>query len=362
MQLGSVFLGECLRKLLLVLLAVFLVPATVGFADDAACVVLGTQDIHECNATAIAIDACGGRVRHTFPPSVLICDLNAEAESSIKSIPAVQMVSRSRVDVSSFPELSPNSRIGLDLWNSTFTIAAVTAHEALPTAPLPVNDALTAPDTQLSAQQFEIHGRTAIPGSYQTSEFMIGKIAVGIILPESIGGSENWSNGLPADRQSTVVSKIVDGMNWWLSNSDPSARLSFTYDIHLSVPCNSEPISSFSEGTWVSETMGSLGYTGSNNLGLVRHYINDIRQQNNTDWSFCVFVVDSLNDSNGCFSDQRFAFSYRMGPMAVLTYDCSTWGISRMDMVFRHEVGHIFGGADEYCNPRDHTATFSQSF
>ncbi len=32
-----------------------------------------------------------------------------------------------------------------------------------------------------------------------------------------------------------------------------------------------------------------------------------------------------------------------------MTYDCGFWGHEQMDKVFRHEVGHIFGAADEYC-------------
>jgi len=58
---------------------------------------------------------------------------------------------------------------------------------------------------------------SAAPGYYEPSEFMIGKVAVGVILPESEEGAvppgleENWT----FDRQEEVFNEIVEGLNWW---------------------------------------------------------------------------------------------------------------------------------------------------
>ncbi|MFQ6015198.1 MAG: hypothetical protein ACE5NP_07125, partial [Anaerolineae bacterium] len=68
----------------------------------------------------------------------------------------------------------------------------------------PKKDALTPPVTTIATATTP----TYTPGYYQTSEFMIGRVAVGVILPESTGAhepsTENWS----PDRQAKVLSEI----------------------------------------------------------------------------------------------------------------------------------------------------------
>ena len=69
-----------------------------------------------------------------------------------------------------------------------------------------------------------------------------------------------------------------------------------------------------------------------------------------TDWAFAIFVVDSLNDSNGQFSNGDFAYTYVNGPFMVMTYDNDGWGIDGMPIVAAHENGHIWGALDEYAS------------
>ncbi len=70
------------------------------------------------------------------------------------------------------------------------------------------------------------------PGYYDTSVYMLGDVAVGIILPESNGNGENWTT----TEQDKVVSEIQDGLNWWKTTGGDLANLTFQYDIQLDVP------------------------------------------------------------------------------------------------------------------------------
>jgi hypothetical protein len=61
-----------------------------------------------------------------------------------------------------------------------------------------------------------------------------------------------------------------------------------------------------------------------------------------------IYVVDSLNDPDGRFTNNGFAYAYLNGPLVVMTYDNNGWQIGKMNLVTAHETGHIFGALDEY--------------
>jgi len=179
---------------------------------------------------------------------------------------------------------------------------------------------------------------------------MAGKVAVGIILPESNGATdlstENWS----AARINTVISEIQAAMTWW-NVQNPGGGLSFYYDIHTQVPTSYEPISRSSneDERWMSQALSSLGYTNPGWSTQAYDYINAMRTNLGTDWCVLIFVVDSLNDADGKFTDGYFGYTY--GYTIVMTYDNDGWGIGNMDSVTAHEFAHNFGAADEYCSP-----------
>jgi hypothetical protein len=215
-------------------------------------------------------------------------------------------------------------------------------------APL-VGDAFEPPP---SSQKF-LNGAAggALPGNNSTSEFMVGKIAVGVILPESNGGTENWDS----DRQNTVFNQIVEGLDWWVTKGGPQAHLSFYYDQKFGVPTQYEPITMNGPNDawqWVGDIFQNMGYPGSDQFSQARAYINDIRADFATDWCMAIIVVDSLNDSDGIFGNgMYFAWSNLGGPYFVMSYDNDGYGIDNMHLVARHETGHIFLAGDEYCQP-----------
>ena len=192
------------------------------------------------------------------------------------------------------------------------------------------------------------------PGFYDTSEYMIGSVAVGVLLLESNGSGEPSTETWTVYERIQVTSEIQEGLNWW-KEQDPNANVNFVYDWNYGVPVSIEPINHPSvftneswEEIWVDEAMAYLGYNSGNRFFRTRSYLNDLRTNEGTDWSFAVFVIDSSNDADGRFSDGYFAWGYFGGPFIVMTYDNDGWEINNMSSVVAHETGHIFYAADEY--------------
>lgn len=206
------------------------------------------------------------------------------------------------------------------------------------------------------------------PGQYQTSEFMVGSVSIGVVLPESTGSGENWSNFDPLypgqNRRTLVYNKIVGGANWWATQGGTSAAITIFYDQRMGISTTYEPIniSSASNGelTWVNSTLATMGFSGTS-WQPSYDYANWMRSTYGTDWGYAVFVADSLNDTDGMFPNFTSAFAYLYGPYQVMTYDNGTtggqWTLSRMNQVFAHESGHIFGAPDEYAGAGTCTCT-----
>jgi len=210
--------------------------------------------------------------------------------------------------------------------------------------------------------------------NHETSSYMIGSVGVAVIFMESQSSAtlpnqkckrENWSNA----RIQRVMSQIQSATNWW-ANLNPRANLSFVYDQDPTTKTNyrilsttQEPIceSTSNQFTWINEAMNSLGY--GNDFDAVRQFDNAVQARLGTDWAFTVFVVDSLNDADGCFAPPSkgralSAYAYLGGPFLVLTYDNDGWGINRMNQVMAHEMGHIFWATDEYNNVLGETSGY----
>lgn len=186
------------------------------------------------------------------------------------------------------------------------------------------------------------------PGWGTNSEFMIGSIAVGLILVESNGvidaETEDWS---PA-RIAQVRNEVDDGLAWWATR-EPDANVTFVVDYSLQ-ETGYEPINQGCRDTgfWIKEILLNMGYSGASAYPLVDDYNNWLKSEYNTDWAFTIFVVDSYNDVDGTFTCGHFAFAARGGPYLVMTYDNGNYWPPYMDQVLAHEIGHIFYALDQY--------------
>ncbi len=217
-------------------------------------------------------------------------------------------------------------------------------------------------------------GASAAPygaGWYDTSEYLLGKVAVAVVFPESNGAlmpqTQTWSEA----RKAQVVAAVQNGMGWW-SARYPGAALSFVFVTttvatgYEPIDCNADPGSlpavaacPGGEGDWIHDVMTRMGYAEADYTDQVYHYDNDVRSANGADWAFTVFVADSYGDADGEFPDGYFAYAYLGGPYAVTTYDNDSYGIGDFAPVIAHETGHIFYAQDEYagsgCSPSSYS-------
>ncbi|HHH42350.1 MAG TPA: hypothetical protein ENK56_10160, partial [Chloroflexi bacterium] len=222
------------------------------------------------------------------------------------------------------------------------TLAAPPADDLSP----PPLDALLPPDAPLAATALEGDGT---PGFYQTSEYMIGRVAVGLILPESDGSREPNQEDWTDEEIAAIRREVEAGLAWW-QQREPAARLTFTVEERIGIPTGYEPIThpQYEERLWIGEVMAQLGYEEDNYFTQVRRYVNDLRERTGADWAFAVFIVDSSADADGRFANGYFAYAYIGGPFLVMTYDNDGYGIHNMDAVLAHEIGHIFRALDQY--------------
>jgi hypothetical protein len=176
---------------------------------------------------------------------------------------------------------------------------------------------------------------------------MIGRVAVAVVLPESVGSGEDWT----LVEEQKVIDEITAATRWWAAR-EPRANLEFDVEFHTRVSVPVEPISLSSsytdESKWIRPAMSNLGFWGTSVWQQVYAFNNDLRTRLDADWAFIIFVVDSSNDPDGRFADGSFAYAYLGGPWMVMTYDNGSYGPDHMEAVAAHEMGHIFWALDQY--------------
>jgi hypothetical protein len=332
-----------------------------GSLTDQTLIVLDAADEATMQQAIGRIEANGGRVVHVFPTHILIGSLPQGHETALLGQAGITSIHRSPLDPSTVAAYGQTARQAIEIWNTVFAsqqpqqngLSAQEVGEEL------VNDAFEPPDLiappdligEMQAAAQGGIGAASAPGYYQTSEFMIGRVAVGIILPESNGHIDPSTEEWTSQEQQKVFSEIVAATNWWAAR-EPKANLTFYYDDHFTSPLSTdyEPINRphSDQGLWISQVMEELGYSAPSYFTRVRDYNNILRDQYQTDWAFTIFVVDSSNDRDNKFSDSYFAYAYLGGPFTVMTYGNNGYGSNNMDAVAAHEMGHIFLALDQY--------------
>jgi hypothetical protein len=322
---------------------------------DVALILLDTNSVQEMKASIRFIEEQGGKIVHVYPTHVLIGSVPRELRPSLIGRMGIEDITYDLADPKEFSRHGRPTEAAIEAWNNNFKGRGKLAGLEPPADfvdPPPIeHDLLKRPSAPSGsaggafAPTFGL-GVLQAPDVYDTSEYFMGEVAVGIVLPESTGAQENWST----ERQNNVISEIQAAMDWWAAR-EANARLTFVYDVRLSVQTTYEPITlpQASEGLWIAEVMANLGYTsGSGYFARVYSYLNSLRSTLGTDWAFAIFVVDSNNDADGYFSDGYFAYAYLGGPFMVMTYDNDGYSIFNMDAVTAHETGHIFYAQDQY--------------
>jgi hypothetical protein len=186
-----------------------------------------------------------------------------------------------------------------------------------------------------------------------TGEFMLGRVAVTPVFIESSGildqNTEDWT---PAHK-AQVLEKIESGLDWWrqlLAKTTNRHTLEFVIDrtfanqpfVSLYEPIN-RPSNDYQ--LFVNEFLVNRGFNQSSQLEAnMRAFNHAQRLSLQTDWSFTIFVVNSMNDGEGTFAaggSFSRAFSFAGGLFEVIPS-------TRPTSTFTHETGHMFWARDEY--------------
>jgi hypothetical protein len=320
-------------------------------------VVLNCEDMAAVDEFAGDVAAAGGLVRHSFPPHVVIAEVSAEVQGALVHDPRVELVATGYVAPETIPAAYGRlARDAVSAWNQVYVLApaVVDLDASAPGMPL-VGDALPRPDAPWEWPE-GAQGAPAPPGaaSWQTSEYLMGSTIISLIFVESNGTIDTQTENWTAAEETNVVAETLAATNWWAATYPYSAApVTFTWTVNYGRQTGYEPISrpQTDQGLWLAQVMTGLGYTctSSTYFNAVQTYANDLRNNSIRDWGFAVFVVDSSVDADGLFTDNYFAYAYIGGPFMVMTYDNDNWGIANMDRVTSHEMGHIYGAGDEYC-------------
>lgn len=349
MRIDKINIKKLHKGILLLVLAAFIIPVNaVQDTSKDSLIILSATDIEEMNKNVQYIENNGGKIYHKFPPNVLIGEI--PANSNLEGKLNIEKITKGKLDTKEVKKYGKNAEIAVDAWNKRI--------DKLPNKPGKgkmkdlQNDSFKSPDI---TSPIEVQPNiTEVPpygaGFYDTSEYMIGDIGVGLVFLESNGvidpSSEDWTSS----EESDVVAEIMTGLDYWRTY-ETRASLTFTYNIYYGVPTRYEPItrSISDQGLWIQDAMTYLGFTTySDYFKNVRKFDGYLRDSSLTDWAYTIFMVDSSNDADGSFSNGYSAYAYLGGPFTVLTYDNDGYGITNMDYVIAHETGHIFWATDEY--------------
>jgi hypothetical protein len=213
-----------------------------------------------------------------------------------------------------------------------------------------------------------------------TGEYMLGNVAVNVVLMESDPTLAPYDNNAPSDPVhpgigapvenwdaagiAAVKANIEAGLQFWkdtLTNTFPNAppnllnfQVNYTYadsPIHTGF----EPIARISNNftSWMYSFLNQVGFNQTGNFSSdIRAYNDYTRQQANTDWAFTMFVVNDANDPDHLFAlggSFQLAFSFAGGRFMVVPS-------SRPPATFAHETGHQFWALDEYLDGGTYTS------
>jgi len=186
-----------------------------------------------------------------------------------------------------------------------------------------------------------------------TSEFMIGRVAVALLFPESDGSIDpNHYDWTPALRDS-VVRSVVRGLAKWTGfAAQKGIPLSFALEVHPGLATGYEPIdrASGEEDTWIQDTLtGFLGYK-SDATTLEYDAANGVRARMGAQWGVLIFAVQDDSSSTGQFTDGRISHARLGGPYYVtpLKNGGSAFQGATLDMYMEHEMAHMFWALDEH--------------
>lgn len=239
----------------------------------------------------------------------------------------------------------------------------------------PLGPAEAGPVSQpVNIDNLEIGGQgedgSSAPVLQQTSAFLAGKVAVGLVAIESNGqeGTLNQEYWEPEELE-TVRNEVWAGLQKWVAWKPSGLLLDFvvdidrdgvaddmTSDVIVPVEIAYEPIAESSGlySLWGRMALEAMGYTGATTEDAAYAYASDLRSNHDADWAFVLFVIDSSDDNDGtlgAFLEGDYMRGRTFGPVAVMTYNNGTRGPGNMQWATAQLVARMFGAGFQYPDP-----------
>jgi hypothetical protein len=186
-----------------------------------------------------------------------------------------------------------------------------------------------------------------------TSEFMLGRVAVSILFPESDGTTDpNHYDWTPALRDSVVRSAVRGFAHWSAFAALRGINLTFALEVHPGLATRYEPIdrTAAEEDNWIQDVLtGYLGYR-SDAITLAFDAANGVRSRLGAQWSALVFAVQDDSSSTGKFADGLISHARLGGPFFVTPVKNGGSALqgATLDTYMEHELAHIFWALDEH--------------
>jgi hypothetical protein len=183
------------------------------------------------------------------------------------------------------------------------------------------------------------------------SEFLVGRVGVGVLFPESDGSLDpNLYDWTPALRDSVVRSAVRGYAAWSAFAAARGIPLSFHLEIHPSIPTRYEPILHpvSQEEVWIEEMLRTLvGYRGDP-FAMAQEVANGVRGRLATQWACLVIAVQNDSSSTGTFPDGLISHARLGGPWFVTPVNNLRSTAATLDFYMQHELAHAFWALDEF--------------
>ena len=214
-------------------------------------------------------------------------------------------------------------------------------------------------ETSRRARLSAVSGLAQARNIQQNSEFLVGDVLIQVVLPESEGSAEDWTDQTLADAASGAFAAALAFQSMF-----GYAPMHFVFKTEQRVPTTYEPIQTAMDDhpAWVSQTMEHLGIDPAMSpILMVHEYNNAGRYYYGTDWVFTAFVANGANDPDHRFADQYYtAYAFLGGPYMVIPHPAGEnpfaidpWLV--FSTIFQHEMSHVFWALDEYSGPNNPT-------
>ncbi len=196
-----------------------------------------------------------------------------------------------------------------------------------------------------TADSSRVYGRASGASILQTSEWLMGRNAVGIVLPNRPGTVHATQ-----DRQ-RIHEEVRAAFGFLASQMGSYPRTIFIYDFQNDI----ETLRNFrttpphlDQAEWVNELMGNMGYdweTKETPFGPVYEYMDSLRTRLEAEWAVTIFLpnVDQFTGTNYA------AFAHLGGPFLVAPAGSDgRVGNLTLSGLLIHEAAHLYYALDEY--------------